>query len=116
MSQEQHGLQDRRGLRFPFSADAEVVSQNPPGNIPARVTELSFRGCYLETSAALKEQQRVHVKISLAEQRFEALAHVMYVRPGGVGLVFVNMETPSRAVLQAWILSAMDTQTKSKRS
>jgi hypothetical protein len=115
MNQEQRELEDRRGLRFQFNFGAEVVPEGAPESIPARVTELSLRGCFLETSAALKEQQRVHVRIVQSNESFEALAEVIYLRPGGAGLVFADMEPRSRSVLQEWILSALDKQGKSKR-
>ena len=56
MAQEQRQLEDKRGLRFPFNADAEVALPNHSDKIAARVTELSFRGCFLEISAALQEK------------------------------------------------------------
>jgi hypothetical protein len=115
MAQEQRQLENKRGLRFPFKADAEVVLPNHPDKIPARVTELSFRGCFLEISAALQEKQRVRVKIFHSDEFFEAPAEVIYVKPTGVGLVFGNMEPPFRKVLQGWILTALDVQAKSKR-
>ena len=115
MAQEQRQVEDKRGLRFPFKADAEVVLSNHSDKIPARVAELSFRGCFLEISAALQEKQRVRVKIFHSDEFFEAPAEVIYVRPTGVGLVFGNMEPHFRKVLQAWILTALDVQAKSKR-
>lgn len=115
MNQEQRELEDQRGLRFPFKADAEVVPESRSKSIPARVTELSFRGCFLETTAALKEQQRVRVKIFHVDKFFEALAEVIYVRPTGAGLVFRDVQPHLRSVLQAWLLSALDNQAKSKR-
>jgi len=114
MNQEQSGLQDKRGLRFAFQADAEIVSQSTAGSVRGRVTEMSFRGCFVETSAALEKQQRVHVKIVRQDERFEALAQVMYVRPGGVGLLFGEVEPQFRRVLQKWILSSMDSHAKPK--
>ena len=115
MNQEQRELEARRGLRFPFKADAEVVPESPSQSVPARVTELSFRGCFLEISAALKKQQRVHVKIFHSDEYFEASEEVIYVRPAGVGLVFGDIQPHFRSVLQTWILSALDNQAKSKR-
>jgi PilZ domain len=115
MTQEQRQLEDKRGLRFPFKADAEVVLPSSPDKIPARVTELSFRGCFLEISITLQEKQRIRVKIFHSDDFFESSAEVIYVRPNGVGLVFGNMEPPLRKVLQAWILAALDAQAKSKR-
>lgn len=116
MKEQHRAVQDRRGLRFSFEADAELILESPPKKISTRVTELSFRGCFLETSEVLKEQQRMRVKIYHADQYFESLAEVMYVRPNGVGLLFGNMEPHFRGVLQNWILSALDHQAKSERS
>ncbi|HEY1469654.1 MAG TPA: PilZ domain-containing protein [Candidatus Acidoferrum sp.] len=115
MNQEQHQLEDRRGLRFPFKADAEVVLSGASDKVTARVTELSFRGCLLQVSVALQEKQHLRVKIFHSDDFFEAPAEVIYVRPNGVGLVFGNMEPHFRKVLQAWILAALDAQAKSKR-
>ena len=77
-------------------------------SIPARVTELSLRGCYLEISTPLKEKQRVQVKVFYSGEFFEAPAEVIYNRPAGAGLVFGDMKPHFRSVLQAWILGALD--------
>jgi hypothetical protein len=105
--------QERRGLRFPFSARAEVILGSSRERIPARVMELSLQGCFIEISFLLKERQRVQVEILYLDKNFEALAEVIYVRPTGVGLVFRDMKPHFRSVLQAWILTALDNQAKS---
>lgn len=106
--------EEQRGLRFPFSASAEVFLEGSLESIPARVTELSLRGCLLEISASLAEQQRVQVKIFYADESCEAAAEVLYVRPTGVGLVFGDMNPHFRVVLQKWILTALDGRAESK--
>lgn len=108
--------QEPRGLRFPFSAGAEVILESAPESIPAQVMELSLRGCFLETSFVLKEQEHVQIKIFHSHEYFEALAEVIYVRPAGVGLVFGDIKPHFRSVLQRWILAALDNQAKSERS
>ena len=113
MSQEQRAVQEQRGLRFAFEAAAEVLVESKHERLPARVTELSFRGCYLETSLSLKERQRLRVKIFHADQVFESLAEVLYLRPGGAGVLFGNMEPHFRNVLQGWVLAALDEQAES---
>lgn len=104
--------EEKRGLRFPFSADAEIIVDSSPKRIPLRVKELSFRGCLLEQTSLFKEQERVQVKIFHADEYFESLAEVIYVRPNGVGLVFGEMKPHSRNVLQTWILATLDKQAK----
>lgn len=107
--------EDTRGLRFPFSASAEVVAEGSSERIPARVTELSLQGCFLEMSASLEEKQRVQVKIVYSGESFEALANIIYVRPAGVGVVFSDIKADSRETLQKWVLAELDRQAQSKR-
>ena len=102
---------ERRGLRFAFTASAEIALANVPAVFaPARVTELSLRGCFLETSASFEIQRPVLVTINYGKEYFEAEASVLYVRPSGIGLVFGEVNPEFRAVLQKWVLSTMDSQ------
>ena len=103
---------DQRGLRFNFSAEAEIRVGDLPTGLPGRVRELSFRGCYVEISGSFSEQQRVRVKMFHASEFFESQADVIYVRPEGIGLVFAETNPHFRSVLQKWILSALDHQTE----
>jgi len=103
--------QEHRGMRFPFSAGADIASKiSPTAFVPARVTELSLRGCFLETSGSFEMQRPVLVKIHDSGEYFEAEASVLYVKPTGVGLVFREIKPHFRAVLQKWILAALDKQ------
>lgn len=76
--------QEKRGLRFPFTAGAEIILESSPESIRVHVTELSLRGCFLEIPFSLKEQQRVQLKIFSTGEYFEACAEVIYVRPTGI--------------------------------
>jgi PilZ domain len=98
---------ERRGLRFLFNASAEIFVEQSQQGIPARVTELSLRGCFLETSAQVTEQL-LRVKIFNENEYFEAPAEVIYTRPSGLGLVFGDMNPHFRTVLQKWILTVLD--------
>lgn len=101
-----------RGLRFKFSADAEVRLQASLTSLHGRVTELSLLGCFVEISEAFGPNERLQVKIFSSGEYFESLADAIYVRPSGVGLLFVEMNPHFRTVLQKWILSALDRQTE----
>jgi PilZ domain len=103
---------DQRGLRFSFSADAEVRVEGAPASSPGRVTEFSLQGCFLEIAGSFAEQQRLHVKVFHSGEYFESPADVLYVRPSGVGLAFANTKPLFRGVLQKWILSALDRQSE----
>jgi hypothetical protein len=100
-----------RGLRFAYNADAEIAPESSPkATLPARVTELSLQGCFLETSASFEIPCPVLLKIRDSGEQFEAEASVIYVRPSGVGLVFREIKPHFRDVLQNWILKALDNQ------
>jgi len=103
--------QERRGLRFAFTAAAEIApASTPTALVPARVTELSLQGCFLETSGSFEMQRPVVVKIYDSGEYFETKASVLYVKPLGMGLVFLDIKPHFRAVLQKWILTALDNQ------
>jgi hypothetical protein len=109
--------QEHRGLRFVFTASAEIAPESSPTVFaPARVTELSLRGCFLETSASFELQHPVLLKIHHAEEHFEAEASVLYVKPSGMGLVFREIKPQFRAVLQKWVLTALDDQSGARQT
>jgi hypothetical protein len=102
---------ERRGLRFAFSAGAEIAPESSPAaSVPARVTELSLQGCFLETSASFEMQRPVLLKIYDSGEYFETKASVLYVKPLGIGLVFRDIKPHFREVLQKWVLTALDNQ------
>jgi len=107
--------QEHRGLRFAFSAGAEIAPESSPAAfVPARVTELSLRGCFLETSASFEMQRPVLLKIYDSGEYFEAAASVLYVKPSGLGLVYREIKPHFRDVLQKWVLTALDKQTEAR--
>ena len=109
--------QEHRGLRFVFSARAEIApGSSPTAFAPARVRELSLRGCFLETSAPFEIQHTVLVKIHHSEENFEAEASILYVKPSGVGLVFREIEPHFREILQKWVLTALDNQANASQT
>jgi hypothetical protein len=52
----------------------------------------------------------VLLKICNAGEFFETEASVLYIKPTGMGLEFREMRSQFRAVLQQWILTALDSQ------
>lgn len=99
---------EKRGLRFEFSAEAEARAEGSLSSSRGRVTELSLRGCFLQTSASFADQERLRVKILAPDECIETMADVIYARPNGVGLLFVDMTPHVRSVLQKWVLTALD--------
>jgi hypothetical protein len=103
--------EDRRGFRFAFDAAAEIAAENSPrASVGVRVTELSLHGCYLDTLSPFAVESRVVVKIFHQDEYVEAKGVVIYLKPAsGMGVTFRDMHPHCRAVLQKWILAAIET-------
>jgi hypothetical protein len=59
-------------------------------------------------------QRPVLLKIYDSGEYFEAKASVLYVKPSGMGLVFGEIKPHFRAVLQKWVLTALDNQSNAR--
>src|SRR6202162_6702182 len=98
-----------RTPRFPFSASAEVASDNSVEL--TRVTELSRHGCYLETTKHRTAGTRVTVKIINKDQIFEATATVLYSRPmKGMAVAFREVKPLFRSMLKDWLEESLNQQ------
>jgi hypothetical protein len=96
-----------RTPRFPFSASAEVASDDSVEL--TRVTELSRHGCYLETTKHRTAGTRVTVKIINKDQIFEAAATVLYSRPTmGMAVAFREVKPLFRSMLRDWLQVSLD--------
>ena len=97
----------RRSPRFPFIASAEVHEENNGSQLPARISDISATGCYVDTINPLPGGTAVRVRIFNETQSFVALATVAYsVVHLGMGLSFNEMPPGSRDVLQTWLPAA----------
>jgi hypothetical protein len=103
----------RRTLRFPFDATAEVSWENSAAQIPARVTEISPNGCYLQMVGPADTGNSVFVKIFAEGSFFEAHATVVYSQPNaGMGVAFRDLKPYFSGELKKWLLSAMQAKQK----
>src|SRR5271156_2357270 len=76
--------EDHRGLRFAFSASAEIAPESSPTAFArARVTEPSLRGCFVETYASFELRVPVLVKIQHSREHFEAEVSVLVCQTSG---------------------------------
>jgi len=98
-----------RAPRFPFSASAEVASEDSVE--VTRVTELSRHGCYLETTKRRTAGTRVTIKITSKDQIFEATATVLYSRPMmGMAVAFREVKPVFRSMLKDWLQESVTQQ------
>jgi hypothetical protein len=93
--------------RYPFKAPAEIIVESSGAKIIARVTDLSLRGCYLDTSTPLSPDTPILVKIH-GREYFEAHSIVVHAHPLlGMGVAFRKINITCQSVLHKWLLEAM---------
>jgi hypothetical protein len=89
-----------------FSLIATAVLREPESDtkISGRISELSRKGCYVDTLIGLPEGTQLEVSISRDQGIFEAHGKIIYVQVGmGMGLAFVNVPTEQLKVLDSWL-------------
>jgi hypothetical protein len=104
--------QDRRGLRLPFEARAEVAPEGSSGkSVIAKITDLSLNGCFIQTHYPSQLNALIVVKIYREGEYFEGKARVVHVQETlGMGVSFREVKPHCQSILQKWILSAMRSQ------
>jgi hypothetical protein len=86
--------------RFTFIAEAEVVGVGDR----SRVSELSARGCYVDTINPLPKGTDVRLRISYGCSTCEFPAKVIYTHAGfGMGVVFGELNAEQAATLGVWL-------------
>src|SRR6201990_1223720 len=77
----------RRGLRFPFEAQAEVSLEGSEQKVPARVTEIGPQGCFLQMGKPFDAGSAIFVRFFAEAKFFETKANVAYSKPNsGLGV------------------------------
>jgi hypothetical protein len=103
----------RRGLRFPFEAQAEVSLEGTEQKVPARVTEIGPQGCFLQMGKPFDAGSAIFVKFFAESKFFETKASVAYSKPNsGMGVSFREMKPYFADVLRQWLLEAMISKNK----
>lgn len=96
---------ERRGVsRYPFIASVEETDLDSGARISARVSDLSLKGCYLDTLNPLPKGTQIRVVVSHGDVTFTALATVIYPQPNmGMGVEFSAVEPDQLEVLLKWV-------------
>jgi hypothetical protein len=75
--------------------------------IVGRMTEVSRKGCYVNTPSTLPVNALRKVVISRDENTFMTNGKVIYVHEGiGMGIVFVDSTEEQMEVLNSWLAEA----------
>ena len=86
--------------RFAFIAEAEIDGMKSS----ARVSELSARGCYIDSINPLPKDSKVRLRIRYGCSNCEFSGTVIYTHAGfGMGLVFNNLTNEQSSTLDVWL-------------
>ncbi len=90
--------------RFTFIAEAEVAVLGDGPRIVARISELSQRGCYVDTVNPFPVGTELHVRIRYGCSACELPGEVIYTHSGyGMGVRFGAPTAEHCATLDAWL-------------
>jgi hypothetical protein len=98
----------RTNPRFSFFADAEVALRDGT-KVPAQLTELSARGCYIDTLEPVAIGTNLRLRIWDGTNTCELHGKVIYMHSGGglamfgMGVVFGEMEEEQHSAINAWV-------------
>ncbi len=86
--------------RFAFIAEAEILGMGTH----ARVSELSARGCYIDSINPLPKDTDVRIRIRYGCSTCDFSGTVIYTHAGfGMGVVFAGLSTEQRSTLDVWL-------------
>jgi hypothetical protein len=86
--------------RFVFIAEAEIIGARDH----ARVSELSARGCYVDSINPLPKDTELQIRIRYGCSSCEFPGTVIYTHAGfGMGVVFGELNAEQRATLDVWL-------------
>jgi hypothetical protein len=86
--------------RFAFIAEAEIYGMKDP----ARVSELSARGCYIDSINPLPKGTDVRIRIRYGCSSCEFCGKVLYTHAGfGMGVMFGELTSEQQSTLEVWL-------------
>ena len=98
----------RSNPRFSFFADAEVTLGDGTW-VPAQLTELSLRGCYIDTLEPIPTRTKFRLRICDGISTCELHGKVLYLHSGGgfgifgMGVLFEEMGAEQQSAIDAWL-------------
>ena len=97
----------RTGLRYDFSATAEVTDSANSTKISGRVAEISRNGCYVDALNTLPSETLVSICISCDRGTFVTRGRVLYVHERiGMGVVFLDPTDDQLEILESWLVKS----------
>ena len=97
--------------RFSMLAIAELAETAGTMCIVGRMTEVSSKGCYVNTPSTLSLNSVLKVVISRDDETFLTNGKVIYVHEGiGMGILFVDSAAEQQDILNSWLADAPRTE------
>jgi hypothetical protein len=102
---KESGVRYRRySIRYPFTAEAEMLELESGSRVSGVTSDLSLGGCFLCTHRTLEVGARVRGTLTHDGRKVKMLAVVRIVKPKvGMGLEFLDIDSNSNPTLLAWI-------------
>jgi hypothetical protein len=94
--------------RFAFFAEAEVTMRDGT-SVPAQLSELSSRGCYIDTLEPIPVGTELRLHINDGMSACDLAGKVIYMHSGngmgifGMGVVFGKMEVEQHVAIDTWL-------------
>jgi hypothetical protein len=98
----------RANPRYAFFAEAEATLRDG-SLVPAQVSELSSRGCYIDTLEAIPIGTELRLRISDGVNSCEVPGKVIYMHSGygmgifGMGVVFGHVPAEQYSAINSWL-------------
>jgi hypothetical protein len=117
--QDARPVERRKAGRKPFTAATEVIDLRSGSRMLARVSDLSLRGCYVDTLNPFPVGSKVRLQIYRANEALDVPASVRSLHPSsGMGLTFEDMTQEQRMMLYSWLAgppTLLETQAPTSR-
>jgi hypothetical protein len=98
----------RANPRFSFFADAKATLRDGT-SVPAQLSELSSRGCYIDTLEPIPVDTALQLRICDGMNACELHGKVIYTQSGGgmgvfgMGVLFGEMGAKQHSAIDAWL-------------
>jgi PilZ domain len=96
--------QKRSVPRYPFAARVTVIDPIKMSEVAAKTSDISLKGCYVESVDQFPPNTIVRVTIEQAAEFFETWGRIAHVQAGlGTGIAFFEASPEERLTIQSWI-------------
>jgi hypothetical protein len=90
--------------RFSFVAEAEAIAYHDGTRLLAQISELSAKGCYLETPEGFPVGTELRLRIRYGGSKCDVAGRTIYKHEGwGMGVVFSDLNVEQRYILNGWL-------------